>query len=81
MVIPVVENMFPEWHNEDCVFPFTFDGVTYQGCTKVGGYSTPWCSHDSVYANNWDYCTQGKYYYIISMMHSILCNLIRLFEN
>ena len=59
-----IENSFPNWSHEDCEFPFTYKGVTYQGCTKVGGYSTPWCSHDATYDGSWDYCTeeQGKHY-------------------
>merc|ERR1719300_933321 len=27
-----------------CVFPFTFQGVTYSTCTTAGGFSRPWCS-------------------------------------
>lgn len=31
--------------NQPCVFPFTYDGVSYSGCTTAGeGVTAPWCS-------------------------------------
>ena len=33
-----------------CVFPFTFDGVTYNECTDVSNDSTEWCALESDYA-------------------------------
>ena len=28
---------------KDCIFPFTWQGVTYTSCTTAGGFD-PWCS-------------------------------------
>merc|ERR1712154_43610 len=30
--------------NKACVFPFEFEGVTYNGCTNADGEIEPWCS-------------------------------------
>ena len=71
-----IPNSFSNWSHEDCVFPFTYDGMTYKGCTKVGGYSTPWCSHDATYDGSWDYCTeeQGKHYDFIWII-LVICSI------
>jgi len=44
-----------------CVFPFTWKGITYNGCTTAGGYD-PWCSYSSQYngGSNWRYCTNAE---------------------
>ena len=31
-----------------CVFPFTYNGVSYTKCTTVGGADVPWCAFDAV---------------------------------
>ena len=33
-----------------CVFPFTFNDVTYNECTDVSNDSTEWCALESDYA-------------------------------
>jgi len=44
-----------------CVFPFSFDGIAYHGCTKVAD-DKPWCStltKNGVHVsgqNQWGYC-------------------------
>ena len=71
LTVGVVErNLFPTWTNEACAFPFTYAGVTYQGCTMANGRDTPWCSYDSIYNGDWDYCIeeQGKYSRCPNMM-------------
>ena len=30
--------------NQQCVFPFSYEGVTYEHCTSVGNNGTQWCS-------------------------------------
>lgn len=41
---------------ETCVFPFTYRGVTYKGCTTVNHYR-PWCAYDSAYqTGRWGNC-------------------------
>ncbi|XP_078344234.1 uncharacterized protein LOC144629866 isoform X5 [Oculina patagonica] len=42
--------------NQQCVFPFTYDGRTYNGCTYAGDWHLPWCSHDSTYDGDWSVC-------------------------
>ncbi|XP_078344241.1 uncharacterized protein LOC144629870 [Oculina patagonica] len=40
-----------------CVFPFDYDGKTYNKCTYAGGESRPWCAYDREYSRGrWDYC-------------------------
>ncbi|XP_078344236.1 uncharacterized protein LOC144629868 isoform X1 [Oculina patagonica] len=41
---------------DQCVFPFTYEGETYNGCTYAGDWTRPWCSHDSTYNGNWSKC-------------------------
>ena len=34
----------------NCVFPFTYNGVEYNGCTSVDSVnSVPWCSTSAIY--------------------------------
>ena len=70
LIIVVEENLFLTWINEGCVFPFTYKGVTYQGCTKANNHDTPWCSYDLIYTGGWDYCVekQGEYCLCASML-------------
>ena len=43
-----------------CVFPWTYSGKTYTGCTTAGGYK-PWCAYDSKYkGGRWRYCTKEE---------------------
>ena len=49
----------------ECVFPFTYKGVTHTACTTYGGYSTPWCGtktdENGVYkSGHWGYCNMDK---------------------
>merc|ERR1719410_220183 len=44
-----------------CVFPFTYQGVTYDKCTLAGGSERPWCATEvsregEVITNRWDDC-------------------------
>ena len=43
-----------------CIFPFIYDGKTYDNCTEPGGYrNRPWCAYTVTYQNkydDWDYC-------------------------
>jgi len=50
-----------EFYDSSCVFPFTYNGVTYDSCTSVGS-DKPWCSYDKVYAGNWGYCQEDDQY-------------------
>ena len=54
--------------NQQCVFPFNFDGVTYDGCIFVGtaypGETRPWCSTQTdgngdhvMGQGKWGYCS------------------------
>ena len=47
----------------NCIFPFTFDGVTHIGCTTIPEDPKPWCSTlvdaDGVHVGgggHWEYC-------------------------
>ncbi|XP_078374929.1 epididymal sperm-binding protein 1-like [Oculina patagonica] len=42
----------------NCVFPFNYDGKTYNKCTYAdSGNNYPWCAYDRVYSwLRWDYC-------------------------
>ena len=55
-----------EWSHPDCVFPFTYNGVKYNGCTDVDN-SGMWCATSAVFTgNNWVDCTkQGSFIMII----------------
>merc|ERR1712135_55771 len=37
-----------EWSHPDCVFPFTYNGVEYNGCTDFNN-TRMWCSTTAVY--------------------------------
>ncbi|KAL9959213.1 hypothetical protein ACROYT_G036310 [Oculina patagonica] len=39
-----------------CVFPFTYEGARYNGCTYAGDWDRPWCSLDSTYDDDWTNC-------------------------
>ena len=41
-----------------CSLPFTYKGVTYKSCTKIG-HNKLWCSLDTSYKGRWGNC--GKY--------------------
>ena len=45
-----------------CLFPFSYNGVTYTGCTKVD-HDRPWCATSyhpgSTNSNYWDNCGPG----------------------
>ena len=53
---------------ENCVFPFTYDGRTYSGCTLDGGESKLWCAtgvdNSGNYVGKYDWgtesCPQGS---------------------
>ncbi|XP_074621612.1 72 kDa type IV collagenase-like isoform X3 [Acropora palmata] len=38
-----------------CSFPFTYKGVTYNSCTKIG-HNKLWCSLDTSYKGRWGNC-------------------------
>ena len=45
--------------NDTCVFPFTYKGTTYSGCTSQDD-KKPWCAYDSSYQpTRWKYCPPG----------------------
>ena len=44
--------------NQKCVFPFSYEGVTYEKCTSVGNNGTQWCSTEV--DENGEYVS-GKY--------------------
>ena len=43
-----------------CVFPFAYNGVTYEGCTDVESSGYPWCAtslmEDSLEYKEFGYC-------------------------
>ena len=45
--------------NDNCVFPFTYKGNTYNYCTKVNSNKL-WCSLQGTYDGNWVYCEENK---------------------
>ena len=45
-----------------CVFPFTYSGVSYNTCTTAGGADVPWCAFDAVYdATRWGKCDMTSF--------------------
>ncbi|XP_078666161.1 uncharacterized protein LOC144908452 [Branchiostoma floridae x Branchiostoma belcheri] len=42
-----------------CVFPFVYNGITYDSCTTDGSTAF-WCSFDDVYSGNWKYCDEQE---------------------
>jgi len=42
-----------------CVFPFTFNGIKYNKCTKEGS-SYSWCSFNTDFLGVWKYCNDQK---------------------
>ena len=60
--LTAVESVDPE---KECVFPFTFNNFTYNGCPSDPLDNTKrWCStkSDGIHtsdSNNWGYCTSG----------------------
>ena len=44
-----------------CVFPFKYKGRTYNSCTNKHSFRRKWwCSFDTVYKDDWDYCGKDK---------------------
>jgi len=59
--------------NKPCQFPFTHQGVTYDGCTTVGD-KFPWCATETdtngrMKIDEWGYC--GKECHKNSLVDSI----------
>ncbi|XP_059521475.1 binder of sperm protein homolog 2-like isoform X1 [Myotis daubentonii] len=46
----------PEYFNAPCVFPFTYDDLTYYSCISVHS-DYAWCSLDDRFQGRWRYCT------------------------
>ncbi len=48
-----------------CVFPFSYKGVTYTGCSTVDNNGYPWCYTSDNYKNDhmWGNC-QGMTHYL-----------------
>ncbi|XP_078666160.1 uncharacterized protein LOC144908451 [Branchiostoma floridae x Branchiostoma belcheri] len=44
---------------QQCVFPFSYGGITYYSCTSVASTDF-WCSFDAVYSGNWKYCDEQE---------------------
>ena len=50
--------------NQQCVFPFSYEGVTYEDCTSVGNNGTDWCSTEvdengEYVSGKWGNCGSG----------------------
>jgi len=45
----------PVMSHESCVFPFSFGGGVFDGCTTLG-FHQPWCSTTDVYMGGWRIC-------------------------
>ena len=50
--------------NQQCVFPFSYEGVTYEHCTSVGNNGTQWCSTEvdengEYVSGKWGNCGSG----------------------
>ena len=50
--------------NQQCVFPFSYEGVTYEHCTSVGNNGTAWCSTEvdengEYVSGKWGSCGSG----------------------
>ncbi|XP_014406017.1 PREDICTED: seminal plasma protein BSP-30 kDa isoform X1 [Myotis brandtii] len=46
----------PEYFKAPCVFPFTYDDLTYYSCISVHS-DYAWCSLDERFHGRWRYCT------------------------
>nr|XP_058947361.1 protein jagged-2-like isoform X3 [Pocillopora verrucosa] len=44
-----------------CVFPFKYEGRTYNSCTKSGSFIGRWCSFEAVFKRDWAYCDDDPY--------------------
>ena len=46
-----------------CVFPFSYKGMTYTGCTTMENSGAPWCAisyhNNSIDVKHWSNCGQG----------------------
>ncbi|XP_036167420.1 binder of sperm protein homolog 2-like [Myotis myotis] len=45
-----------EYFNAPCIFPFTYDDLTYYSCVSVHS-DYAWCSLDDRFQGRWRYCT------------------------
>ncbi|XP_014406019.1 PREDICTED: binder of sperm protein homolog 1 isoform X3 [Myotis brandtii] len=50
----------PEYFKAPCVFPFTYDDLTYYSCISVHS-DYAWCSLDERFHGRWRYCTAKVY--------------------
>ena len=50
----------PTSDGQKCVFPFTYKGKTYKGCTKQDRDAL-WCSTDPQFADSWTNCVGHNY--------------------
>ena len=51
-------------HTDDCcIFPFTYNNITYNQCTKTGHINQTWCATevdaDGNYNGNWKNCNEN----------------------